>query len=94
MNRTLPSAKEARRCQSCGMPLVIGFYGTKRNQGDSREFCRFCFQNGAYTDQDMTLEKMIEQSVRHMISELRMPENKARALAKSFIPKLKRWSHS
>jgi hypothetical protein len=35
---------------------------------------------------------MIAKSVENMTGELRMPESKARELAKSVIPELRRWS--
>ena len=31
------------RCQSCGMPLDIGFYGTNSDGTGNMEYCKLCF---------------------------------------------------
>jgi hypothetical protein len=74
------------------MRLAEGFYGTSVDGGTTPEYCRFCFQNGAFVNPNQTLEEMIESSVQNMTQELKMPEDKARELAQSVIPTLKRWN--
>ena len=80
------------RCQSCGMPLGPGFFGSDADGREVQEYCKFCYVNGVFTKPDMTMEEMIRTSVSHMMDELGMPEEKAQELAKSTIPTLKRWS--
>lgn len=79
------------RCQSCGMPLGDGFYGTNKDRSKNEEYCTFCFQNGDYTNPHETLETMIQKSIDNMTKDLSMSEAKAKELAHTFIPSLKRW---
>ncbi|MEK6823413.1 MAG: zinc ribbon domain-containing protein [Nanoarchaeota archaeon] len=78
-------------CQSCGMPLnKEENWGTNADDSKTQEYCRFCFQNGKFTNPDLTMEKVIEKSV-ELSKKLWMPEDKAREIANNTIPKLKRW---
>lgn len=79
------------RCQSCGMPLALEFYGTNADSSETQEYCKFCYQNGVFVQLEQTLEEMIQSSVTFMMQEQHMSEVKARALATNFIPQLKRW---
>jgi hypothetical protein len=81
----------AHRCQSCGMPLETGFYGSDEAGKEVDQYCRFCFQQGQFTNKDLTLEQMIQTSVDHMKKELHFSDEKAKELAQSTIPHLKRW---
>jgi len=82
---------EKIRCQSCGMPLGTGFYGTNADESETQEYCKFCFRSGVFTEPDLILPQMITRSIDHMIFELHFSEEKARALAEETIPKLRRW---
>lgn len=83
------------RCQSCGMPLGVfqgkANYGTNPDGSDSSEYCKFCFRTGYFTEPGLTVDGMIEKSVKHMMQELKFSKEKAEALATESIPKLKRW---
>lgn len=79
------------RCQSCGMPLSVGFYGTNADGMESNEFCKFCFQDGIFTDEGITVDDMVEKSVDNMTKEQGFEARNARDLARGVIPKLKRW---
>lgn len=82
------------RCQSCGIPLVHpDQYGTNRDGSENSEYCKYCFQNGLFTDPNMTVEQMIENSISYMVNGLKMNEAKARSLSQIIIPQLKRWRH-
>lgn len=83
--------EEKARCQSCGMPLGEGFYGTETDGLQALEYCKFCYQKGEYTQPDLLMQEMIEMSIENMIEKKKMPEEKARELASNFIPQLKRW---
>ncbi|HEX9842779.1 MAG TPA: zinc ribbon domain-containing protein [bacterium] len=80
-----------QRCQSCGMPLMEGNYGTERGGAPARDWCMFCYTDGAFTDPHLTLAGMLERSVTHMMGELRFSREKATALAQDVIPGLRRW---
>lgn len=80
------------RCQSCGMPLSSEFYGTNVDGSESHDYCRFCFEKGAFTEPTLTLQEMIDISMMHMMKELNFSEEKARYVAHQFLPPLKRWN--
>lgn len=80
-----------QRCQSCGMPLGAGFYGTQADGSETPEYCKFCFQGGSFTNPDQTVEEMIQSSIENMTNDLGMPLDTAKELARSFIPTLSRW---
>jgi hypothetical protein len=78
-------------CQSCGMPMEkTEDFGTNADQSKSKDYCHFCFQNGKFTDPNITMEQMIDK-VAGFAKQMRMSEDQAKEMAKTFIPKLKRW---
>lgn len=85
------------RCQSCGMPLRTGipmdntFLGTAADGSPVQEYCKFCYQNGAFVEPAQTLQGMIEKSVSHMTRVMHYPPEKAKELSVAVIPKLGRW---
>jgi hypothetical protein len=51
-------------CQSCGMPLQKEEdFGTNENGSKNNEFCHFCFQNGRFTDEGITMDEKIEKNI-------------------------------
>ncbi|MCI6363016.1 zinc ribbon domain-containing protein [Intestinimonas butyriciproducens] len=88
--------RPAALCQSCGMSLVMDSdKGTRKDGSRSEEYCAFCFQHGAFT-QDLTMEELIEHNLQDL-SEwnqavgLQLTEQEARAQLMEFLPTLKRW---
>ena len=48
-------------CQSCGMALDTEVVkGTEKDGSKSNEYCRCCYENGAFNNPKMTLEEMKE----------------------------------
>jgi hypothetical protein len=79
-------------CQSCGMPLEgPDDYGTAANGAKITDYCRYCFQNGAFTEPDITLRDMIAKCAGIITQQGIMTEPKAQAFMGEIIPKLKRW---
>lgn len=79
-------------CQSCGMSLKKdGDFGTKVDGNKSDEYCAFCFQNGIFNDEGITMEQKIEKLVGIGKAKVGMTEEQARAMASGIIPDLKRW---
>lgn len=79
-------------CQSCGMPMENEeVFGTNSDGSKNQEYCHYCFQNGEFTNTDITMKEMIDIVAGFMAKEMKMPENKAKEIAKNFIPQLKRW---
>ena len=78
-------------CQSCGMPMKPEDFGTDAGGSMSREYCKFCFRNGKFTEPQITIQQMIEKAAGFMATLEKMPEKEAKGLAKTQIPELKRW---
>lgn len=79
-------------CQSCGMPLKKDEnFGTNEDGTKNGEYCHFCFKDGKFIDEGITMEQKIEKIVGLAVSQMNMPEDAARAMATKLIPTLKRW---
>lgn len=80
-------------CQSCAMPFMKDEdYGTEKDGSKSDIYCRYCYQNGEFTDKESTVEKMAEVGA-GMISQMYgMPIEKSRIFMTEQIKPLKRWS--
>jgi len=79
-------------CQSCGMPMPESvLYGTKLNGELTSEFCKYCYENGAFTQPDLTVEGMVELCTSILVEEGK-EEPSARAMLQAYLPSLKRWS--
>lgn len=84
--------EERKRCQSCGMPLgAPGGYGTEADGSENHEYCKFCYQNGAFTMPDLDLEGAVKASVDYMVHSMKMEEEQAEVMSRAVIPSLKRW---
>ncbi|OQA55244.1 MAG: putative zinc ribbon domain protein [Candidatus Atribacteria bacterium ADurb.Bin276] len=78
-------------CQSCSMPMQkLEDFGTNSNGNQNQEYCRYCYQNGNFTDPDITVEQMIEKCV-DIMKKMNLPDMQIEQ-AKKYIPMLKRWS--
>lgn len=52
-----------KHCQSCGMQFSSSrFYGTNKDESYSNAFCEDCYQNGEYTEPELTLEQVKENA--------------------------------
>jgi hypothetical protein len=79
-------------CQSCAMPMNSSdMFGTKSDGTKTDEFCTYCYQNGQYTDPDITAREMIDKCVSIMSRQNIMPEEQARDLMTKTLPNLNRW---
>lgn len=69
----------------------VSNFGSQEDGTQSSDYCSLCFQRGSFTQPNLSLQDMIALSIENMTGELKMPEEKARQLANTAIPKLKRW---
>jgi len=85
--------EEKVRCQSCGMPLAgdAKNFSTTADGSPVSEYCMFCYQNGAFTDPDQTVEGMVQSSVDFMTANLGFSREQATQMSNDVIPNLKRW---
>jgi radical SAM superfamily enzyme len=77
-------------CQSCSMPLdKPGMAGTEKDGAESKEYCTYCYQNGAFVNPAMTLNEMKTLVKEQM--EKRKIDNNIISMAVGSLPNLKRW---
>lgn len=84
---------EERYCQSCAMPMgtTDEMYGTEKDGARSTDYCKYCYENGAFTFHG-TLQEMVEICVPPMVeNNPGMIEAQAREMMLGFLPTLKRW---
>lgn len=78
-------------CQSCGMPMETEqVLGTNADGSQNEEYCVYCYQKGAFTAPNMTMQEMIDFCIPILVKE-GFEENAAKAMLNDVIPKLKRW---
>ena len=79
------------QCQSCGMPIAKDdHFGTNKDNSKNKEYCCFCFVNGKFKDEGITVDEKIKKNIAIAIK-MGMSEDKAKQLANDTIPALKRW---
>lgn len=77
-------------CQSCSMPLDNReLLGTEKDGSNSNEYCKYCYQNGAFINPNMTLKEMTSLVINQM--EKMHIDSKTIDMAVSSLPHLKRW---
>jgi hypothetical protein len=64
-------------------------HGTEKNGAASQEYCRYCYQGGAFLFPDMKIEEMTE-IVKQQMSKRNIPANIIDT-AVNILPHLKRW---
>jgi len=82
---------EIERCQSCGMAFLESNYGTNKDLSPNLEYCHFCFNNGAFTSPDLTLEKQMNKLSEMAMKKSGLSKDAAIQTAKKILPTLKRW---
>ena len=79
-------------CQSCAMPMdKPELLGTKADGAKSEEYCTYCYQEGRFTQPDISMQGMIDKCVAIIGQSNLMSEDQARDLMSKAIPTLKRW---
>ncbi|HAX39936.1 MAG TPA: transcriptional regulator [Clostridiales bacterium] len=84
---------EERYCQSCGMPMGLKdeHYGTEADKSKSKDYCTYCYENGAFTA-DCTMQEMIDFCVQPVLENVPgLTEAAAREMMSIQFPLLKRW---
>jgi hypothetical protein len=79
-------------CQSCGMPMdKPEDFGTEASGSRNSEYCHYCYEKGAFTTPNLSLQAMIDICVDAMAKRGVMPAPQARMLMTQMLPGLKRW---
>lgn len=83
-----------KNCQSCGMPLKRDPQkgGTNRDGSVSTQYCSKCYQQGKFTQPDITVDDM-KALVKGKLKEMGFPGIVAGIFTRQ-IPKLTRWKNS
>ena len=86
--------EERKFCQSCGMPLDRPEdCGVETDGAPSQDYCRYCYQNGAFTAPDADMEGMIAFNLKFN-QENGFPfgtQEEAERNMRAWFPTLKRW---
>ncbi len=87
---------EQKYCQSCGMPLTCEILGTNADGSKNKEYCIYCYKDGAFTG-DFTMEQMaeycsmfVEEYNKNTGKSLTACQYKEELL--KYFPTLKRWN--
>ena len=80
-------------CESCGMPMgeTDEMYGTEVNGSKSTDYCKNCYDKGAFTNPNATLAETIEYIAAVMVKDFGFSLEDAKEQCKAGIPNLKRW---
>ena len=79
-----------RICQSCSMPLSSGeLSGTEKDGSRKKDYCKYCYENGQFTNPKITLEEM-KTFVKNKMQEMKIDADTI-SMAVSSLPNLKRW---
>ena len=77
-------------CQSCGMPLDRpSELGTEKDHSKSTIYCIHCYQEGRFTDEEMTFPAM-QTKVTNQLAAMHADERTIRE-ALDRLPNLSRW---
>ena len=82
-------------CESCGAPLgeLNDMYGpgTEKDGTVSNDYCKQCYDNGAFTNPNITLEEMIDEVADIMVKNFGFSPEDAKEQCNAGLPNLKRW---
>ena len=79
------------RCQSCGMLVGEGIYGSNRDGSAEHAYCKFCYVGGTFTEPDITIEDMVARTSTHIALERGSSPDESLELARALLPNLGRW---
>ena len=82
---------DEKLCQSDGAPMNMTEYGTEADGSKSVDYCKHCYNNGAFTNPNCTLEEMIETTAAIMVKDFGFSPEEAKKQCNEGIPTLKRW---
>ena len=86
--------EEMKFCQSCGMPLERPEdVGTEADGSLSGDYCRYCYQKGAFTAPDATMDDIIAFNLKFNAENGHPfgPQEEAEKMMRGWFPTLKRW---
>lgn len=80
-------------CQSCSMPLMNEQdYGTESDETFSNIYCKYCYQQGNFTNPDATVESIAELGAKIVSDMYQIPADTAVNFVIEQVKVLYRWS--
>jgi len=80
-------------CQSCAMLMQNqDDYGTEKDNQKNSEYCKYCYKDGSFLDEGISLQEQIKK-VSQIAIQMEMAEKMAQDIAQNIIPQLKRWKN-
>ena len=77
-------------CQSCSMPLNNStLFGTEKDGSKNLIYCSYCYQNGSFTNANITLEGM-KLLVSEQMKKMKMNDQLIQQTM-TILPTLSRW---
>lgn len=74
------------------MPLFTTEHaGTERDGTQSTTYCIHCYQQGAFTEPELTKEVMIKKCAPFLVEQFGVPAEKAEEMVKVYISTLSKW---
>ncbi len=79
-------------CQCCSMPIGDAeLHGTEADGRASESYCKWCYQRGEFTAQDVDMDQFIEATAQMEADALNISREEAVSLMATLLPHLKRW---
>jgi len=66
-------------------------FGTEANGSKNKDYCCYCYENGAFLYPEATMEQVIEGCLPHVVPDVFADEATAKAAMNEFFPTLKCW---
>ena len=86
------NVSEKIHCQSCSRSIKgESDFGTEADGSRCAEYCSCCYQNGAFTEQTVTVDEMVDRVIGIVVEYNIMPREVAKERIPGLIRKLKRW---
>ena len=77
-------------CQSCSMPLTDeSLLGTEKDGSKNHEYCKYCYQNGSFVNEGITVDQM-SSFIQQKMKEMHI-DSEVTSKAVNVLPYLKRW---
>jgi hypothetical protein len=82
--------EQRKICQSCSMPMDTSeLFGTEKDGRPNTDYCKYCYQQGAFTSPGITLQEM-KDKMSHIMDQDKLPADILEE-AIGRLPLLKRW---
>ncbi len=79
-------------CQSCGT-LMHGpnDYGTEIDRSKSKDYCKYCYQRGEFTQKLLSKEQMLKRCAGFIYARMKVSKEESLRQAQVLVPTLRRW---